>query len=67
MKLAVKANPRTKDGGFEEEWIQCCICNQQSTALAEINVVFPPLFLCKSCLNNAEELINKEILNQYKR
>ena len=70
MKIFTISNPRTDSGGFEDENLKCSICGQLSTVYAgfkSLNGQPIQPFLCKSCLCNAENLINKEILKQCKR
>lgn len=65
MKIFIISNPRTEDGGFEDENLKCNVCGQLSTAYAGFATLQGqrlPLFLCKSCLCEAERLINKQVL-----
>jgi len=54
-------NPRLENGDFGPE--TCSRCEQSSTAYAFVGVWANPFVLCKSCLLEAVELIDRTILD----
>lgn len=59
-------NPRTKEGGWEDE-SGCTLCGSISSAY--MGIAIEDLFtlnICKGCLCEGEEKINKLILDQTK-
>ena len=63
MKFNSINNPRTEDGGFGKQ--RCDRCSGVSTAYLEIEFTYPDhsVVLCKGCLLEGVEIINKTMLD----
>jgi len=68
IKMYIISNPRTPEGGWKDNETGCDICGKISSAYVGVqeksNMV---IGICKGCLLNGVELIDKDLLDQAKK
>ncbi len=68
FKLIPIPNPRTKEGGWEDEDLGCDLCGSLVSAYVGLEIELVDDFvitikMCKGCLDDGQKIINKELLD----
>jgi len=68
INLIPISNPRTEEGGWENEDLGCDTCGSIVSAYVEIEIELIDDFsitiqMCKGCLDKGQKIIDKEILS----